>query len=517
MAPRILLPVFSSCLAVVFAQPLPPLRLKAGAAPPNLMDAAEHKQRAAARSRAAAGRLHWLVQFPAEPDAELLDRLGWLDVRVLEYVPDQALLVSAPAATDWSAAGAIYASLLTAAEKLSPALPAQGEAVAVAELHRDAARGDGAAAALAAGLEVLEHPDLAPHALLVRGPVEALRRLAEADEVAYVYPAAAALRDGEPVVACLGGLMGPAALSGANLATTFGDGWDGPGLGAASLAVYFGTLPSSVDRSAAISEIRRAMAEWAAHVQLTFTDSGAARLRRQIEILAAAREHGDGFAFDGRGGVLAHTFYPPPNPETLAGDLHLDLDEPWKLGADVDLFSVALHELGHALGLGHNDDPSSVMYPYYRRVSGLAAADIAEIRKLYAARTPSSSTPATPSSPSNPSTPSTPPSSPPSSPSNPPAPPADDRTPPTLAITFPYSASYATSAATITVRGAATDNVAVTQVLWSTRDASGTAQGAPSAFAAGPIPLARGFNTVTITAADAAGNITRRNLSITRY
>jgi len=54
--------------------------------------------------------------------------------------------------------------------------------------------------------------------------------------------------------------------------------------------------------------------------------------------------------------VLAHTFYPsPPNPEPIAGDVHLDDDEEWVIGSDlsvrsVDLFSVSLHELGHALG-----------------------------------------------------------------------------------------------------------------------------------------------------------------------
>lgn len=501
-------------MAASLAQELPPLRLKTGRVPPNLIGAAELKKRAAARAWASGGRLHWLVQFSAEPDEELIERLGWLDVRVLQYVPDQALLVSAPADIDWPAAGAAYASVLNGEDKLSPALAAEGEAAAVAELHVDVDRAAGVALAVEAGLEVMEHPDLAPNALLLRGSAEALRRLADADEIAYIYPASEALRQGAPVVACLGGVMGPAALAGSNLATTFGEGWDGPGLGSASLAVWFGPLPSWLDRDAAVAEIRRALAEWAAHVQLNFSDSAVARLRRQIEILAAVRDHGDGFPFDGRGGVLAHTFYPPPNPETLAGDLHLDLDEPWKIGADVDLFSVVLHELGHALGLGHNDDPSSVMYPYYRRTSGLSAADIAEIRKLYAART-ASTPPSSP--PSSPSTPVTPPSAPPSGPSNPAPPPGEDKTPPSLTITFPYSAAYATSASSITVRGTASDNSGVVRVEWSARTGSGSAQGAAASFSAGPIPLVKGSNPITITATDASGNVTRRNLSITRY
>ncbi len=81
------------------------MRLKTGNVPPNLIGAAELRQRAAARAWASGGRLHWLVQFAAEPDEELLERLGWQDVRVLQYVPEQALLVSAPAEIDWAAAG----------------------------------------------------------------------------------------------------------------------------------------------------------------------------------------------------------------------------------------------------------------------------------------------------------------------------------------------------------------------------------------------------------------------------
>ena len=42
----------------------------------------------------------------------------------------------------------------------------------------------------------------------------------------------------------------------------------------------------------------------------------------------------------------------PLNPEPIAGDMHFDNDESWRIGANLDVFSVALHETGHALGLG---------------------------------------------------------------------------------------------------------------------------------------------------------------------
>lgn len=537
---------FIGCLSVLLpfvqAQELPPLRLKAGRVPPNVLASAEAKEQTMAQWRGAwLERVHWLVQFPGEPDEELVERLGWLDVRVLEYVPEQGLLVSAPVETDWAAAGAAYAGVLTGAEKWSPAMVEEGEAAAVVELHRDVGRAEGVRLAQEAGLEVIEHPDLLPNALLVRGRVEQLRAAAGQDEVAYVYPAAEGLVRGEVAVACPGGLRALGELNGSNLATRFGEGWDGPGLGAASLAVWFGHLPAWLDRSAALAEIGRVLGAWAAVVQVDFIEASVRRLRRQVEIWAAAGEHGDGFAFDGRGGVLAHTFYPPPNAETIAGDMHLDMDEPWRIGADVDLFTVVLHELGHALGLGHNDDPDSVMYPYYRRATGLKPADIAEIRKMYAARetappgkpetpptapppappsTPPAGPPENPAPPStpreNPTPPPAPPTSPPSSPGSGDGQPAADTVPPTLTVTFPYTPVYGTAAATITVKGIALDNVAVREVRWSTPMKSGTAQGTRN-FTAGPIPLVTGFNPVMITAVDEAGNQTKRYLSIRRW
>jgi hypothetical protein len=93
--------------------------------------------------------------------------------------------------------------------------------------------------------------------------------------------------------------------------------------------------------------------------------------------------------------VLAHTFYPVPvTPESIAGDMHLNADENWHVGDDLDIYSVALHEAGHAIGLGHSDNPGDVMYPYYRRGMTLSANDIGAARALYGV--PQSSTTATP-------------------------------------------------------------------------------------------------------------------------
>jgi hypothetical protein len=106
---------------------------------------------------------------------------------------------------------------------------------------------------------------------------------------------------------------------------------------------------------------------------------------RSLDFVFAPGEHGDGYPFDGKGRTLAHTFYPADVvPEPLAGDVHLDAEETWTEGGFPDLYSVALHEIGHALGLAHSEIPGSVMYPYYRTLAQLQPDDIAALRTLYA-------------------------------------------------------------------------------------------------------------------------------------
>jgi hypothetical protein len=102
-----------------------------------------------------------------------------------------------------------------------------------------------------------------------------------------------------------------------------------------------------------------------------------------------AGSHGDGSAFDGVGNTIAHAFYPPPCGGTNAGALHFDEAEPWSLdgsGSTLDVQTVALHEIGHLLGLDHSAVPTSVMFPTYPGVRrALSQDDIDGIRRLYPA------------------------------------------------------------------------------------------------------------------------------------
>ncbi len=463
-------------------------------------------------------RGHYILQFDRFPGPEVRAELARRHVRILEYVPDNGLMVATAGSVDTQGLPLAGTLQLQAADKLSAALaPAGGYLVIFqADVDPDEAR----ALVEAEGFNVIENPSLLRAQFLVAGPYTGLARLAAHDEVQYVLPASADLIAGAPVMACAGPLTEAGAIG---QYVTIGSGWPKDG-GTIALQYVFQTLTGKLDESLVKSEIERAFREWEKYANLTLTPGAEAQAARTIAIQFARGAHGDAYPFDGPGGILAHTFYPsPPNSEPIAGDMHLDADENWHVGADTDLFSVVLHETGHALGLGHSDYPGAVMYPYYRFASGLTDDDIAGIQSLYGApaTTPPVQPPTTPTQPPPPTPPSPPatptqPPQPPTPPAQPPAPPATDTTAPTLQIVTPASSIVSTSSATIAVGGTAADNVAVASVKWSTSNGdAGTASGTTSWSAA--VPLLKGNTTVTVRAFDAAGNSSWRSLTVVRH
>ncbi|CAL9007666.1 unnamed protein product [Prunus brigantina] len=144
---------------------------------------------------------------------------------------------------------------------------------------------------------------------------------------------------------------------------------------------------SSVNQVPGTQNVRsicaQAFQRWAQVTSFTFEEVPATSAA-DITIGFHRGNHGDGSAFDGPRGTFAHA-----NPPR-GGNFHYDADERWSSNPgpnEVDLESVAVHEIGHLLGLNHNPDlPDAIMYPYFDYgviKRDLRRDDIDGIRALY--------------------------------------------------------------------------------------------------------------------------------------
>lgn len=139
--------------------------------------------------------------------------------------------------------------------------------------------------------------------------------------------------------------------------------------------------PDLADEAAAV---QRAFDTWAAQVPLTFTQVTTAA-NAHFTVSWEIGDHGDGSPFDGSGlgsfNIFAHAFFPED------GRIHFDEAETWQHSHGsgvVDLETVALHEIGHALGLRHSGLADAVMFfTINTQRRQLHEADIRGIKSRY--------------------------------------------------------------------------------------------------------------------------------------
>jgi len=149
------------------------------------------------------------------------------------------------------------------------------------------------------------------------------------------------------------------------------------------------TLPAGLKASDVIADLERAFQVWSEPTGIRFQRTeGAGR----ISISWSAGPLDIDAKFDGPGGKLAHA---------TASGVTFDGTERWEVAGKphkhrkffkpeasflnpfFKLLPVAIHEIGHVLGMGHSHNPADVMGPYYRedRIA-LSAADKRRVQQL---------------------------------------------------------------------------------------------------------------------------------------
>lgn len=140
------------------------------------------------------------------------------------------------------------------------------------------------------------------------------------------------------------------------------------------------------------SAIEAAFAAWSAVADISFVELADPGVDWQAPGADAVDIRIGGHAFDGAFGTLAHGFFPPENGGAAAGDIHFDSAENWVLGfagPGFDIFQVAAHEIGHAIGLDHTGVAGSLMEPFYSEAfSGPQADDAAGAQFIHGPAVP---------------------------------------------------------------------------------------------------------------------------------
>ncbi len=140
------------------------------------------------------------------------------------------------------------------------------------------------------------------------------------------------------------------------------------------------------------AEILQAAQLWAQQANLNFavvsdngTAAGGGKYQQGDPGMGDIRIGGYNF---GNTSYLAGTYLPPAvNNYSIAGDINFNTALNFNIDSTYDLQTVAIHEMGHALGLSHSSVYSANMYPSYTTLKrALTSDDIAGIQAIYGAR-----------------------------------------------------------------------------------------------------------------------------------
>ncbi len=129
---------------------------------------------------------------------------------------------------------------------------------------------------------------------------------------------------------------------------------------------------NGIDTARAKTLLTSALQTWADYSPLDFVEIADPGSSDLVDILAQSK------AIDGQGKTLAFAFFPN------AGDITFDTDEIW---SERKFLETAVHELGHSLGLDHEDDAPAIMNSIlnnrFTEGAFLLEDDINGIRSLY--------------------------------------------------------------------------------------------------------------------------------------
>ncbi|MBX9719507.1 MAG: hypothetical protein K2X36_11800, partial [Microbacteriaceae bacterium] len=217
------------------------LRLKTRIIDPALEGTAALKLRAAGSNpRSISGRRwHWLIQFEGpNPDLKQWEDRG---ARILASVPVNGFVVSVPEAMSWDDLPFVYRAPIEASDKMSPDMIAadlvtsdQNQQLVIVHFHKDVEAWEADAILEAEGIGVLKNGSLDAEDRLAEISKDKMAALALWDEVEYIFPAPPGMKTGEMYLGCGGVISGGYEV--AMLAASFGEGWDGPGRGRASIS-----------------------------------------------------------------------------------------------------------------------------------------------------------------------------------------------------------------------------------------------------------------------------------------